>query len=132
MVANFGDSKVCNSLSKSSFPLVESSSFTPVTNAEDSGIDDQSGSLEKVRLEIGDEEHVGDAGPVAVSSPTDLCTSLTENQGVDKESLSGSFSSDPNKNNIYSKESEINEDLKESSQINKEGVYVVHHCTSQR
>ena len=130
MVANFGDSKVCNSLSESSFPSLESSSFTPVTNAEDSGIDDQSGSLEKVRLEIGEEEHVGEAGPVAVSSPTDSCTSLTEDQGVDKESLRRSFSSDQNKNDIYSKENEINEDLKESSEINKEGVYVVHHYMS--
>lgn len=123
MVANFGDSKVGNSLSESSFPSLESGSFTPVTNAEDSGIDDRSGSLEKVRLEIGEEGHVGQGGPVAVSSPADLSTSLTGGQGEDRESLSGSFSSDHNKNEIYSKENEKEDDLKESSEINKDGMY---------
>lgn len=46
MVANFGDSKVANS--ESSFASYESGSSTPRTNTEDSGIEDRSGSLEKV------------------------------------------------------------------------------------
>ncbi|KAL9963207.1 hypothetical protein ACROYT_G032385 [Oculina patagonica] len=120
MVANFGDSKVGNSFSESSFPSLEAGSFTPGTNAEDSGIDDRSGSIEKVRLEIGEEGPVVRGGPVAVSSPADVSTSPTEGQGEDKESLSGSFSSDPNKNEIYSKGNEKDEDLKESLEINKE------------
>ena len=123
MVANFGDSKVGNGLSESSFPSLESGSFTPVTNAEDSGIDDRSGSLEKVRLEIEEEGHVGRCGPVAVSSPADLSSPLTckEGQGEDKELLTGSFSSDENKNEIYSKENKKDDNLK-GEEINKEGM----------
>ena len=87
MVANFGDSKVGNGFSESSFPSLESGSFTLVTNAEDSGIDDRSASLEKVRLEIEDERHVQCDGPIAVSSPADVSTPLMECQGEEKESL---------------------------------------------
>lgn len=132
MVANFGDSKVGNSLSESSVPSLESGPFTPVTNAEDSGIDDRSGSLEKVRLEIGEEEQdepVGQDGPVAVSSPADSTTPLTENYRDENESLTSSYSSDHNKNEIYSKEYEQVDDdpKKESFEINKEGMLCTVH-----
>lgn len=125
MVANFGDSKVHvgNSLDESRFPSLESGSFTLVTNAEDSGIDDRSASLEKVRLEIEEERHVQHVGPVAVSSPADgASTPLTECQVQDKESLAGSFSSCQNEKEICNKENEIDDELK-PPENNSEGIY---------
>ena len=117
MVANFGDSKMGNSLSESSFPSIESGSFTVVTNAEDSGIDDRSASLEKVRLEIEEEKHVHGDGPVAVSSPAGgVSRPLTECQ-----SLSGSFSSCQNEKEIHNKEDETGNDAK-PSEVNHEGI----------
>ena len=124
MVANFGDSKVVNSLDESSFPSLESGSFTVVTNAEDSGIDDRSASLEKVRLEIEEEKPVQGDGPVAVSSPADCpSTPLTECQGEEKESLAGSFSSCQNEKKLYIQENEIDNGLN-PSETNSEGIYL--------
>ena len=122
MVANFGDSRVgTNSLDESSFPSLQSGSFTIVTNAEDSGIDDRSASLEKVRLEI-EEERQGD-GPVAVSSPADgACTPLKECQEREKDSLPGSFSSCQNEKEIHNKEKEIDNELK-PPETDSEGIY---------
>lgn len=122
MVANFGDSKVGNGLSESSFPSLESGSFSLVTNAEDSGIDDRSASLEKVQLEIEDEKHVHSNGPVAVSSPANTSTPLMECPGEEKESLAGSFSSCQNEKEIYNKENEIENELK-PSETDSEGIY---------
>ena len=123
MVANFGDSKVGNTLSESSFPSLESGSFTPKTNAEDSGIDDRSGSLEKMRLESGEEYPVKLDGPVAVSSPADASTPVRESQGDEKKSLTSSLLSDQNENEVSFKESENegDSDAKEqSSEMTKE------------
>ena len=122
MVANFGDSKVGNSLDESTFPSLESGSFTVVTNAEDSGIDDRSASLEKVRLELGEERRVQHDGPVAVSSPADgTSTPLTECQGQEKESLAGSFSSCQNEKEIPNKENELGNELK-PPETSSEGI----------
>ena len=121
MVANFGDSKVGNSLDESSFPSLKSGSFVVVTNAEDSGIDDRSASLEKVRLEMEEERHVQHDGPVAVSSPADgACTPLTE--GQEKECLASSSSNCQNEKEIHNEENEIDNELK-PPETNSEGIY---------
>lgn len=52
MVVNFGDSKVDNSFNELSLVLFEFGFLIFKINVEDSGIDDRSVSLEKVRLEI--------------------------------------------------------------------------------
>lgn len=123
MVANFGDSKVGNNLDESSFPSIKSGSFTIVTNAEDSGIDDRSASLEKVRLEVEEERHVQHDRPVAVSSPADgISTPLSDCQGQEKESLAGSPSNCQNENEIHNEENEIDKELK-LPDINSEGIY---------
>ena len=122
MVANFGDSKVANSLDESSFSSLKSGSFTVATNAEDSGIDDRSASLEKVRLEIEEERHAHHDGPVAVSSPADgTSTPLTDSQGQEKESLAGSPSNCQNEKEIHNKENEIDNELKRP-ETNSEGT----------
>ena len=121
MVANFGDSKVGNNFSESSCPSIGSGSFTPGMNAEDSGIDDRSGSLEKVRLEIGEEGIVKRDGPVAVSSPADASTPLTELQEEEKKSLSSSLLCDQNENEVCYEENESEDDVKEESlEMNRE------------
>ena len=121
MVANFGDSKVGNNFSESSCPSIESGSFTPGMNAEDSGIDDRSGSLEKVRLEIGEEGIVKRDGPVAVSSPADASAPLTELQEEEKKSLSSSLLCDQNENEVCYDENESEDDGKEESlEMNRE------------
>lgn len=106
MVANFGDTKVDNSFSESSFVSTESSSgCSPKTNAEDSGIDDRSGSLDKVKLEIGEEGQVKQSGPVAVSSPADVSTPPTDSQGQENKSFMSSLLSDQNETPFVFKES---------------------------
>ena len=125
IVANFGDSKVGNSLDESSFPSLKSGSFAVATNAEDSGIDDRSASLEKVRLEMEEERHVQHVGPVAVSSPADsVSASLSDCQGQEKESLEGNSSNCQNGKEIYNKENEIDNELK-PPETNSEGIYNV-------
>ena len=90
-------------------------------NAEDSGIDDRSGSLEKVRLEIGEEGIVKRDGPVAVSSPADASTPLTELQEEEKKSLSSSLLCDQNENEVCYDENESEDDVKEESlEMNRE------------
>ena len=74
-----------NSLSEESFHSVESGSHTPATNAEDSGIDDRSGSIEKVRLQVAEERSKRPEEPVAVSSPTNLSTQATDAQEEDSQ-----------------------------------------------
>ena len=124
MIANFGDSRVGNSLEESSFPSIESGSFTVVTHAEDSGIDDRSASLEKVRLEVEEDSRHGQRdGPVAVSSPADgASTPLADSQGQEKESLPGSFSSCQNEKEVHSKENKIDNELK-PPETSSEGIY---------
>ena len=130
MVTNVGDSKVRNSLSESSFPSLNSGSFTPKTNADDSGIDDRSGSLEKMRLDTGEEYPLKLDGPVAVSSPADASMPPKESQGDEKKSLTFSLSSDKNENEVSFKESE-NEDDSEakedqsSEMVKEEGAVIV-------
>ena len=121
MVANFGDSKMVNSFSEASFPSITSESCTPGANAEDSGIDDRSRSLEKVRVEIGEEGQVKPEGPVAVSSPAEASTPITECPGEEKKLLS-SLLSDQNENELCYKENENNnkETKEESAEISKE------------
>lgn len=58
MVVNFGDSKVGNSVDELSFSFFKFGLFIVVINVEDSGIDDRSVSLEKVRLGIEEEGYV--------------------------------------------------------------------------
>lgn len=122
LVANFGDSKVGNSVDESSFPSLKSGSFTVATNAEDSGIDDRSASLEKVRLGIEEEGHAQHDGPVAVSSPADgVSTPLSDCQGQEKESLAGSSSKCHNEEEIHNEENEIDNELK-PPETNSEGT----------
>ena len=126
MIANFGDSKMENSLSEPSFPSLESGSFTSVVNAEDSGIDDRSGSLEKVRLELGEDRHVAQDCPVAVSSPSNSSTPLAECQEEENKSLTGSYSSDQDKNEICATENVTDNELqKESLESSGEGVVLL-------
>ena len=91
MVAHYGDSRVQNSFSGSSFTSLESGSLTPKTSAEDSGIDDRSASLEKVRLEIGEDGHGKTGGTLTASSPTGAPVPSLDSQGVEKKSLTCSF-----------------------------------------
>ncbi|XP_022800681.1 uncharacterized protein LOC111338444 [Stylophora pistillata] len=122
MIANFGDSKIENSLSEPSFSSLGSGWFTSVLTAEDSGIDDSGGSAERVRLELGEDGHVGQGGPVAVSSPANLSVPLVECNEDDDKSWSGSFSRDQNKNEICDKENEANDKLQmESLESSGEG-----------
>lgn len=91
MMANYGDSRVENSFSGSSFASFESGSSTPKTCAEDSGIDDRSASLEKVRLEIGKDGLCKTDGTLKVSSPPGAGVLSLDSQGVEKKSLTSSF-----------------------------------------
>ena len=125
MVANFGDSKVGNDISESSVRSGTSESFTPGNNAEDSGIDDRSGSIEKVRLEIVDDgDVVRQEVPVAVSSPAEASTPITEIYRGEKQPVSSSSLSDENENELCSyEENELEEGKTEmdSSHTSKEG-----------
>lgn len=125
MVANFGDSKVGNDISESSVRSGTSESFTPGNNAEDSGIDDRSGSIEKVRLEIVDDgDVVRQEVPVAVSSPAEASTPIAEIDRGEKHSASFSLLSDQNENELCSKEENELEEGKtemDSSHTSKEG-----------
>ncbi|XP_044184545.1 PAS domain-containing serine/threonine-protein kinase-like isoform X1 [Acropora millepora] len=91
IVANYGDSRVENSFSGSSFASFESGSSTPKTCAEDSGIDDRSASLEKVRLEIGKDGLCKTDGTLKVSSPPGAGVLSLDSQGEEKKSLTSSF-----------------------------------------
>lgn len=125
MVANFGDSKVGNDISESSVRSGTSESFTPGNNAEDSGIDDRSGSIEKVRLEIVDDGNVvRQEVRVAVSSPAEASTPITEIYRGEKQPVSSSSLSDENENELCSyEENELEEGKTEmdSSHTSKEG-----------
>ena len=130
MIANFGDSKIENSLSEPSFSSLGSGSFTSVVNAEDSGIDDSGGSAEKVRLESGEDRYAVQSGPVAVSSPADSSTPLVEcNKEENKLSWTGSFSNDQNQNEIFDKENVADDELQEESlESSGEGINSIAPC----
>lgn len=130
MIANFGDSKIENSLSEPSFSSLGSGSFTSVVNAEDSGIDDSGGSAEKVRLELGEDRYAVQGEPVAVSSPADSSTPLVEcNKEENKLSWTGSFSNDQNQNEIFDKENVADGELQEESlESSGEGINSIAPC----
>lgn len=104
MVANFGDSKVDNSFSESSFASFESGSLTPKTNAEDSGIDDRSASPEKVRLEISENGIGKQNGPVTTPSLADTSVPIMDSKGEDRKFLTSSFINDQNEDELCSEE----------------------------
>lgn len=125
MVANFGDSEVGNDISESSVRSGTSVSFTAGNNAEDSGIDDRSGSIEKVRLEIVDDGNVvRQEVPVAMSSPAEASTPITDIYRGEKQCVGSSLLSDQNENELCSyEENELQEGKTEtdSSHTSKEG-----------